>query len=125
MTNLRAKFPIEGNWIEIDPNKPTQDGLLAWHRFLSPMGLRVISAIELVDDKPEFHISMTDNGERIPASLVDVILRQFDAVGFNEDNHLSGKARHFWKPITSDKPDICPCQDNEKPTVEGDYTWRE
>jgi len=131
---MEAKKPIEGNWEEIaspvsDLKKET--GCLDAKAYVSPMGIRVISAIEMVPDnngtlRPEFHISISDNGERVPASIVPTILKQFGAsIEWDEDNHTPfGKVRNFWCPVNGE-PDPCPCKENEKPHIEGDYTWRE
>lgn len=125
---IEPRKPTSGNWEYLGELPPTE-GMISSARYVSPLGLRIISAVEIVPapdgtPRPEYHISMTDNGERVPASLVDTILAHFGAVGWDEDNHLSGKARHFWCPVGK-APEVCPCKDDEKPTHEGDYTWRE
>jgi hypothetical protein len=126
---IEPKKPTAGNWERIS-DMPPRNGMISGWRFLSPLGLRVISAVEIVDGpdgslRPEYHISISDNGERIPASLVETVLTMFGAKGWNEDNHVhGGKARHFWCPVGK-PPEVCPCQENEKPTVEGDYITRD
>lgn len=75
--------------------------------------------------RPEYHVSISHCGQRIPASLVEPILRMFGATGWDEDNHVvGGKARHFWCPVDKE-PEVCPCKENEKPIIEGDYVVRQ
>lgn len=118
IVNFEPLKPLDGNWTATPA--PKQEGVL----YQSAMGLRVISAVHLIDGKPEYHISISDNGARCPASIVPVILRQFGATDFIEDNHSPLKIiRSFWKKITEPQRD-CECSD-EKPEVDGDFVWRE
>lgn len=127
---FEPKKPTSGNW-ELLPDEPDFIKKIQGYRYLSPLGIRVISSVHIVENlrdaghSPHYHISLSDNGKRIPASIVDIILKQFDATDFEEDNHAPLKIiRSFWKPV--ERPaEVCPCKDNEKPEVDGDYIWRE
>jgi hypothetical protein len=124
------KKPIDGNWIRCD-DPPKIVEAFEGYRYLSPLGLRVISSVHVVENadgsghSPHYHISITDNGKRVPASVVPLILKQFGAIDFEEDNHAPRKIlRSFWKRIDG-KLGECPCKDEVKPETDGDYTWRE
>lgn len=131
---MEPKKPIAGNWDELQGvtmQIKKQTGCVAARAFVSPLGIRVISSIEMVPDnngtlRPEYHISLSDNGNRIAASIVPTVLKQFGAsIEWDEDNHVAhGKVRNFWCPM-NEVPDPCPCKENEKPTIEGDYVWRD
>lgn len=131
---MEAKKPISGNWKEYNSlvtELKKQHGCIDAVAYVNPLMIVVISSIEMVPDnngtlRPEYHISMSDNGQRIAASIVPTILKQFGATEkWDEDNHVpNGKVRNFWCPM-NEIPDPCPCKDNEKPTIEGDYVWRD
>lgn len=112
--------PMSGVWEFLGYNEQFES-----YRFVSPYGIRVMSAVHMVEGKRQYHISITDNGERIPASLVEPVLKHFGAENWEEDNHSPfGKVRNFWKKIDEvDKE--CPCKQTEKPHIEGDYVWRD
>jgi len=101
-------------------------------RYISKYGHAVITAVEVAEDDhreslgPEYHISVSKNGERIPADEVPLILKLFDMEGSDEDNHVpGGKARNFWKPVANKYSEfVCSCKENETAIIEGDYVWR-
>ncbi|HNP65945.1 MAG TPA: hypothetical protein PKH39_18600 [Woeseiaceae bacterium] len=101
-------------------------------KYLSKYGHVVITAVEVAEDDhresvgPEFHISVTKFGERLPADEIPQILKLFDMEGADEDNHVpGGKARNFWKPVAEKFSGfVCPCKQNEPAVIESDYVWR-
>lgn len=126
---FEPKKPIDGNWTRLN-DSPAGIKNLEGYRYLSPLGIRVISSVHIVENSdgggksPHWHITISDNGQRVPASIVPKILKQFDASDFEEDNHAPQKIiRSFWKRIQG--PDsVCPCNENEVPEIHGDYVWR-
>jgi len=122
------KKPVGGTWSLI-PDGEALEKKFQGFRYVSPLGIRVMSSVHVVENatgggvSPHYHISISDNGQRIAASVVPTILAQFDASDFEEDNHSPlGVIRSFWKPVSG--PVVsCPCED-EKPIIEGDYVWR-
>lgn len=137
--NLQVKRPLEGNWqrlstpgfrYQLEHERKEQPSMPPSEMYVSPLGIQVISSIHVVENangigtSPHFHITISDRGERVPASIVPVILRQFGAADFDEDNHAPGKKlRSFWRPVEGDPTD-CSCKEHQKPEVDGDYTWR-
>jgi hypothetical protein len=115
------KKPIEGNWISAGRHP----GGFVWD---SLDGRRVISSVDVISHptgaRPEWHISISIATGRPYKELCELTLRQFDAVGFEEDNHVSGRARHFWLPIDPAKRTPCYCKETEKPVAEGEFVWR-
>lgn len=124
------KKPTAGNWtIEEDSLEVRRK--LQGYRYASALGIRVISSVHIVETSaggaysPHYHISISDNGARVPASIVPMILKQFDAADFEEDNHAPRKIiRSFWKPVSGPAGE-CACKEEVKPEIHGDYTWRE
>ena len=112
--------PKTGEWENLGYIKEYESYL-----FVSPYGIRVMSSVHLIEGKRQYHISISDNGERIAASLIPQILTHFDAQNWEEDNHSPfGKVRNFWKKIDEEDKE-CECKAIEKPHSEGDYTWRD
>lgn len=123
------KKPIEGNWLQ-QPDSMAEQDKLEGYRYISPLGIRVISSVHVVENSdgegasPHYHISISDNGERCPQWAALQVLKQFDASDFEEDNHAPQKIiRSFWKPVNG-KATECPCKDEVPPEIDGDYTWR-
>lgn len=116
------KRPVSGNWIY-------QGEFRFGHIYDRLDGMRVISSVDTIDeghDKgPNWHVSVSKAGARCTHEEAVQVLSDFGAVGFDEDNHLPGQARHFWLNIEKHLQRTCPCKENEKPTIEGDYTYRE
>lgn len=55
------------------------------------------------------------------------MLKQFDAIGFTQDNHVpSGKVRNYWRPIAENANPVCHCVESEPKITEdkGDFVWR-
>lgn len=127
---FEPKKPIEGNW-DLLPDTAKVVDQLQGYRYLSPLGIRVISSVHVVENangggnSPHYHISISDNGSRCPQSMAEIVLKQFGASDFEEDNHAPRKIiRSFWKPVSGPVVE-CPCKDEVKPEIDGDYTWRE
>lgn len=123
------KKPISGNW-SLQKDDPEFIDRNEGYRYLSPLGIRVISSVHIVENvdgggvSPHYHISISDNGNRCPQWAAIQVLSQFDASDFEEDNHAPRKIiRSFWKPVMG-KAGECPCKDEEPPIIDGDYTWR-
>ena len=100
-------------------------------RFVSRWGHVALSGVEVADDDhvesigPEYHVSISKNGGRVSADEVPELLRLFDMEGADEDNHVSGIARHFWKPVAGAFHGfVCPCKGEETAITEGDFIWR-
>ena len=106
----------EKGWVEV------ANGLM----FENAMGVRAISAVQMVDGKPQWQVSFSHMGARIPSGWMEALLKQWDIEEFDEDNHVpNGKVRNYWKPFDSLTPTVCPCKDKEPPTEEeGGYVWR-
>jgi hypothetical protein len=94
-------------------------------------GTRVLSALELAEAPdgscetiPQWHISISQQGHRPDADVVDRALRAFDMVGADEDNHHPGIARHFWLPVDPARRVECECKTTEDTVVDRDgYAW--
>lgn len=92
--------------------------------------LSVISAVEVADDSPGpcYHLSISKNGKRCLRSEAEMVIRQFDMLGAEEDNHVpNGAVRNFFKPVAEHLIGIeCPCKATEPKMVEdkGEFVWR-
>ena len=122
--------PLEGNW-ELQPDPPHIIDQLNGYRYVSPLGMIVISSVHVVENatgggvSPHYHISISDNGKRAAGWIADAVLKHFGAQDFEEDNHAPQKIiRSFWKPVSGPVVE-CPCKDEVKPEIDGDYIWRE
>jgi len=97
-------------------------------------GLFVLSAVEKTSEPgkpdlgPEYHISVSANGNRCTSADAVWVLAQFDCMDAKEDNHVpSGRVRNFWRPVADHLSGYeCPCVDVEPNIVEdkGDFIWR-
>ena len=73
---------------------------------------------------PQWHVSLSLKAHRPKDNLVRAVLRDFDMVGAEEDNHHPGNARHFWIPCDPARRVDCECKATETVVVELDgYTW--
>lgn len=122
--------PIEGNW-ELMADPPEVTDRMEGYRYVSPLGIQVISSVHIVENSdgggfsPHYHISISDAGRRCAQWVAERVLKQFGASDFEEDNHAPQKIiRSFWKPVSGPAVE-CPCKDEVKPEIDGDYTWRE
>ena len=135
---LKVKRPIAPNWQRAAWWQcPPQLAALgypveAWEHRKS--GLFVLSAIEVAHDPgqpdlgPEYHLSVSLNGQR--CSLADALfaLAAFGLEDAKEDNHVpNGRVRNFWRPVADHLSGYeCSCVDEEPAIREdkGDFVWR-
>lgn len=92
-------------------------------------GTRLLSGVEdVTGDGPNYHVSVSRSGHRISAyearQIILGLASPFPAEQWFEDNHQSSIARNFWANVDPAKRKPCECIANEKPTQEGDFTWR-
>lgn len=73
-------------------------------------------------------MSVSEGGGRcLDADVLARVLRDFDMVGAEEDNHQPGIARNFWRICDADptKPSECECKSDETTIIETDgFTWQ-
>ena len=99
-----------------------------------PDGTGTYSAVEYAVDPgspdigPEYHLSISYRGGRIPSEGAQWVLAQFGLEDAKEDNHTPGGwVRHFWRPVADHLSGYeCPCVDDEPAIREdrGDFVWR-
>lgn len=104
----------------------------AWEHTQS--GLFAMSAVEVArepgkaDIGPEYHLSVSMNGQRCSSADALFVLAAFDLVDAKEDNHVpSGRVRNFWRPVADGLSGYeCPCVEGEPAISEdkGDFVWR-
>lgn len=74
----------------------------------------------------QFHISVTERSGRPCDDSVRGVLADFGMEGADEDNHTSGRARHFW--LVDDGRTVeppCECKATEETVTEPDgYQWQ-
>lgn len=97
-------------------------------------GLFVLSAVEVAHEPgkpelgPEYHLSVSANGQRCSSADALWVLGQFDLSDAIEDNHVpSGTVRNFWRPVADHLSGYeCHCVDEEPAMREdqGDFVWR-
>ena len=97
-------------------------------------GLFALSAVEVAKDPhgpdlgPEYHLSVSLNGGRCPASDALYVLASFGLEDAKEDNHVPGGfVRNFWRPVNDNLSGYeCKCVDEEPAMCEdkGDFVWR-
>ena len=126
---LQPKRPSSPDWrfydrIRVHMGFPAE-------RWVSRFGHIAITAVETPEDEgreslgPEYHVSISFRGGRVSADEVPMLLRIFDMEGADEDNHVAGIARHFWKVVAAKYAGyVCPCKETEHAITEGDYVWR-
>ena len=92
--------------------------------------LRVISSLidaELPDGSGvglQWHVSISRRGKRPKPPELARAQRAFGCVGWEEDNHHPGNARHYFRPVDPSKRVDCECKANETVVVEPDgYRW--
>lgn len=134
---IKPKRPIEsvrGDWRQVV--LPKIPGVLQLadvyptEAYAHREGYFVITAVEAPEAQslgPEYHISITLKGERCDTNACKKVLADFDCSEADEDNHILGKARHFWRPVADRIADyVCGCKEEEPAiTVPGtQYVWR-
>ena len=128
MKTTQERLPRTG-WSRLpDPRMlPSVTSASCWQRG----NVVVISALENAeapdgrgDTIPQWHVSVSERGERPSARGLARALGDFGMVGTEEDNHHPGIARHFWLPIDSARRVDCQCKTDEVVVREADgYTW--
>jgi len=97
-------------------------------------GLFCLSAVEVASEPgkpdigPEYHLSISLNGQRCSTADALFALAAFGLTDAKEDNHVpSGRVRNFWRPVADHLSGYeCACVENE-PTIredKGDFIWR-
>lgn len=75
---------------------------------------------------PQRHLSMSGGARGGGLSRAErrTVLRDFGALGWEEDNHHPGIARHFWQPLDAKERVACECKTDET-IVQGPdgYQW--
>jgi hypothetical protein len=104
----------------------------AWEHPAS--GLFALSAVEVArepgkaDIGPEYHLSMSLNGQRCSSGDALFVLSAFGLLDAKEDNHVpGGRVRNFWRPVADHLSGYeCACVDDEPAIREdkGDFVWR-
>lgn len=97
-------------------------------------GMFALSAVEVASEPgkpalgPEYHLSVSRDGQRCTAGDALWVLNAFDLADAKEDNHVpGGKVRNFWRPVADNLSGYeCPCVDDEPAIREdkGDFVWR-
>lgn len=113
------------------PSIPESKCFIWYHRD----GLKVLTAVESVEKNPpgsglvipHFHVSATRHTtprayRTCTDQEIEMVRRDFDMGGAEEDNHGAGKARHLWLACDreGDREPECPCKQDEDVLVEGD-----
>lgn len=135
---IQPKRPIVQNWRRATywkcPPQLEEMGfpVEAWEHPSS--GLFVLSAVEVASEPgkpsigPEYHLSVSMNGQRCTSGDALFALASFGMEDAKEDNHVpSGRVRNFWRPVADRLSGYeCPCVDDEPAIREdkGDFVWR-
>ncbi len=73
---------------------------------------------------PQWHVSISRCGKRPKPAELARAQRAFGIIGWEEDNHHPGHARHFFRPVDPAERVDCECKSNETTHVEPDgYRW--
>ena len=90
--------------------------------------LMVISALEVIEDEPVYHMSISRNGKRCSRQEAKFVLRCFGMSDAEEDNHVPGGfVRNFFLPVNEKQIGReCPCKAEETAIIEdkGEFVWR-
>ena len=134
---VQPKTPTGPGWERVhNPNNALLDSLGYPHATWVHAGncMFAISAVEVATDPgrpalgPEYHLSISRQGERCTTADALWVLAQFDLLDAKEDNHVpSGRVRNWWRPVADHLSGYeCPCTDEEPAVREdkGDYVWR-
>ncbi len=135
---IHPKRPIVQNWKRVVgwecPPQLAELGypVEAWEHPSS--GLFCLSALEVAHEPgrpalgPEYHLSVSMNGQRCTAADALFALASFGLEDAKEDNHVpSGRVRNFWRPVADNMSGYeCPCVADEPAIREdkGDFVWR-
>lgn len=130
MNELREIRPRGREWSSIPvPSSAWAAGTLAGSRWTDGR-LSVISTLinaELPRGTgigPQWHVSVSRFGKRPKPHELARAQRAFGIVGWEEDNHHPGHARHFFRPVDPAHRVACECKTTETIHVEPDgYRW--
>ena len=135
MSVIKTKRPKGKGWVE-GPTAPVSEmfGYPSKYWFYPERKIAVISAVEVASDPgeielgPEYHISISKNRSRCSTNEARFVLKAFDMIDADEDNHVPGGfVRNYWKPVAENLIGyVCPCKEEEPAIVEdkGDFVWR-
>ena len=132
---IKPKRPTGIGWVFGGKTSPEISlGYDGEYWFFPSAGITVISAVEVAYDPgdiekgPEYHVSVSQNRSRIDRNGARFVLKAFDMLDADEDNHVPGGfVRNYWMPVAENlRGNICPCKDEEPAMVEdkGDFIWR-
>lgn len=134
---IKPKRPTGNGWKRIhNPMTPDLDALGFPHETWSHQatGIFTISAVEVAkelgqpDLGPEYHLSVSNGGQRCSSADALWALSEFGLLDAKEDNHVpNGRVRNFWRPVADNLSGYeCPCVDEEPAIKEdkGDFVWR-
>lgn len=124
---FREKRPRSSEWTEVRC-PPTAEGI-ARSAWVSGPVFVISTLIEC--DLPDgagvgltWHLSLTRKGKRARPTDARRVLRAFDLVGVEEDNHHPGQARQFFQPVDPAHRVSCECKTSEEQIVEPDgFRW--
>lgn len=134
MKPAREMRPRGAGWREADRFSPTGGGVLAVS-WWTDGELLVCSALEHAEypdrsgSGPQWHVSISrllrcGHAEHPSRVHIRRVLRAFEMIGAEEDNHHPGVARHFWRPVDAAHRVDCECKATEDTVVEPDgYRW--
>ena len=129
---IQPKQPNGSGWVQKDASALNSSyPLQAWAH---ESGIFCLSAVEVTDEigqpklGPEYHLSVSKNGQRCTSAEAAFALHAFELEDAKEDNHVpSGIVRNFWRPVADHLSGYeCRCVDEEPAIKEdkGDYIWR-
>lgn len=129
---IQPKQPNGSGWVQKDASALNSSyPLQAWAH---ESGIFCLSAVEVADEigqpklGPEYHLSVSKNGQRCTSAESAFALHAFELEDAKEDNHVpSGIVRNFWRPVADHLSGYeCKCVDEEPAIKEdkGDYIWR-
>lgn len=130
---IQPKKPLGLGWRREDLKMPYDLGY-PYQAWTHENGLLCISAVEVANEPgepelgPEYHLSISMNGQRCSSSEAAFALHAFGLDDAKEDNHVPrGKVRNYWRPVADNLSGYeCPCTEKEPAMVEdkGDFVWR-
>ena len=125
LSALKPKTPNNSVWTENGsmPSQYANQGYI--HERLK---LQVISAVEVPEGEPEYHLSISKVGrsgpKRCSKQEAELVVKQFNMEGALEDNH-SPLIRYYWMPVAEiNIGRECDCKEDEAAIVDGDFEWR-
>jgi hypothetical protein len=122
---IQPKMPINAAWVENGQLKSYYANRAFIHR---PLRLQVISAVEVPEGEPEYHLTVSKIGKHGPERCSKqeglLALKHFGLEGALEDNH-SSTIRSYWLPVAEiNIGKECACKATETVIKEGDFEWR-